>query len=90
MSRSRVSHLCCFRSPFHRLLTGSCSPTAATCDLYTGEKVVTNVFHYTFSSERPLSRHVVPRTYRQAMQWLDAQRRRRIGIDVRQTYTKAL
>ncbi|KWU45795.1 hypothetical protein RHOSPDRAFT_32726 [Rhodotorula sp. JG-1b] len=66
------------------------SVEAATCDLYTGEKVVTNVFHYTFSSERPLSRHVVPRTYRQAMQWLDAQRRRRIGIDVRQTYTKAL
>ncbi|GAA5860449.1 hypothetical protein JCM3774_000425 [Rhodotorula dairenensis] len=66
------------------------SVEAATCDLYTGEKKITNTFHYTFSSERPLSRHVVPRTYRQAMQWLDAQRRRRIGIDVRQAYTKAL
>lgn len=64
--------------------------TAATCDLFSGEKKITNTFHYTFSSERPLSRHVIPRTYRQAMHWLDAQRRRRVGIEVRQAYTQAL
>ncbi|BGP57637.1 hypothetical protein JCM8202v2_005281 [Rhodotorula sphaerocarpa] len=66
------------------------SVEAATCDLFSGEKKITNTFHYTFSSERPLYRHVIPRTYRQAMHWLDAQRRRRVGIEVRQAYTQAL
>ncbi|GAA5908719.1 uncharacterized protein JCM6883_004150 [Sporobolomyces salmoneus] len=62
------------------------SVEAATVDLHTGEKKITNTFHFTFSSEKPLERHVLPRTYRQAMQWLDAQRRRSVGIEVRKTY----
>lgn len=62
---------------------------AATCDLYSGEKKVTNVFHYTFAADKPLQRYVLPRTYRQAMQWLDAQRRRKVGIEVRQAYDQA-
>ncbi|BGP59456.1 hypothetical protein NBRC10512v2_000751 [Rhodotorula toruloides] len=65
------------------------SVEAATCDLYSGEKKVTNVFHYTFAADKPLQRYVLPRTYRQAMQWLDAQRRRKVGIEVRQAYDQA-
>ncbi|GJN87873.1 hypothetical protein Rhopal_000828-T1 [Rhodotorula paludigena] len=62
---------------------------AATCDLYTGDKKITNVFHFTFAADKPLTRHVLPRSYRQAMQWLDAQRRRRVGIEVRKGYVQA-
>ncbi|GAA5924811.1 uncharacterized protein JCM15063_005740 [Sporobolomyces koalae] len=62
------------------------SVEAATVDLYTGDKRITNTFHFTFSSDKKLDRHVLPRTYRQAMQWLDAQRRRTLGIEVRKTY----
>ncbi|GAA6010846.1 hypothetical protein JCM11491_004563 [Sporobolomyces phaffii] len=63
------------------------SVEAATVDLYTGEKRITNTFHWTFSSDKALERQVLPRTYRQAMQWLDAQRRRAVGIEVRKTYS---
>ncbi|GAA5932046.1 hypothetical protein JCM3775_004222 [Rhodotorula graminis] len=66
------------------------SVEAATCDLYTGERRLTNVFHWTFSSDRPLQRHVLPRSYRQTMQWLDAQRRRKVGIEVRKGYEQAV
>ncbi|GAA6064773.1 hypothetical protein JCM10212_006322 [Sporobolomyces blumeae] len=62
------------------------SVEAATVDLYSGQKKVTNTFHFTFSSDKKLDRHVLPRTYKQAMQWLDAQRRRRVGIEARKTY----
>lgn len=62
------------------------SVEAATVDLLSGEKKITNTFHFTFSSDKSLERHVLPRTYRQAMQWLDAQRRRKVGIEIRQTY----
>lgn len=59
------------------------SVKASTTDLYTGVSKVTNVFHYTFAAEKPLQRHVLPRSYKQAMQWLDAQRRREHGVSVR-------
>ncbi|GAA5967819.1 hypothetical protein JCM3765_001892 [Sporobolomyces pararoseus] len=62
------------------------SVEAATVDLHSGKKLITNTFHFTFSSDKPLERHVLPRTYRQAMQWLDAQRRRKLGVEVRKTY----
>ncbi|GAA6030042.1 hypothetical protein JCM8097_009228 [Rhodosporidiobolus ruineniae] len=62
------------------------SVEAATVDLYTGEKKITNTFHFTFSADKPLERHVLPRSYKQAVQWLDAQRRRKIGIEVRREY----
>jgi acyl-coenzyme A thioesterase 9 len=62
------------------------SVEAATVDLETGAKKITNTFHFTYSADKPLDRHVLPRTYRQAMQWLDAQRRRAVGIEVRKTY----
>lgn len=75
--------------PRSRLTQQVLAPTAATCDLYSGEKKVTNVFHYTFAADKPLQRYVLPRTYRQAMQWLDAQRRRKVGIEVRQAYDQA-
>ncbi|GAA5967911.1 hypothetical protein JCM21900_000743 [Sporobolomyces salmonicolor] len=65
------------------------SVEAATCDLYSGEKKITNTFHFTFSSDKPLERHVIPRSYRQAMQWLDAQRRRAVGIEVRKVYNSS-
>ncbi|GAA5973757.1 hypothetical protein JCM11641_005119 [Rhodosporidiobolus odoratus] len=57
------------------------SVEASTIDLATSEKTFTNTFHFTFSSDKPLERHVLPRTYRQSMQWLDAQRRRKVGIE---------
>lgn len=47
---------------------------------------VTNTFNFTFESDKPLARHVLPRSYKQAMQWLDAQRRREQGIQVRRDY----
>ncbi|KAK4701459.1 acyl-coenzyme A thioesterase 9, partial [Phenoliferia sp. Uapishka_3] len=59
---------------------------AGSRNLATGEKHVTNTFHFTFSSDKPLARHVLPRSYKQAMQWLDAQRRREQGILVRKDY----
>ncbi|GAA5831239.1 hypothetical protein JCM11251_007805 [Rhodosporidiobolus azoricus] len=65
------------------------SVEAATVDLYSGEKKITNTFHFTFASDRPLDRHVLPRSYKQAMSWLDAQRRRAVGIEVRKAYTAA-
>ncbi|GAA6000670.1 hypothetical protein JCM10207_004602 [Rhodosporidiobolus poonsookiae] len=65
------------------------SVEAATCDLVTGEKKITNTFHWTFASAQPLERHVLPRSYKQAMGWLDAQRRRRVGIEIRKVYTSS-
>ncbi|BGP37172.1 hypothetical protein JCM10450v2_001078 [Rhodotorula kratochvilovae] len=65
------------------------SVEAATCDLYTGERKITNTFHFTFAADSPLQRHVLPRSYRQTMHWLDAQRRRAVGIEVRKTYELA-
>lgn len=62
------------------------SVEAATVELHTGEKRITNTFHFTFSADRALERTVLPRTYRQAMQWIEAQRRRAVGIEVRKTY----
>ncbi|GAA5850806.1 hypothetical protein JCM8547_009093 [Rhodosporidiobolus lusitaniae] len=55
----------------------SCSVEAATVDL---------TFHFTFSADSPLERHVLPRSYRQAVSWLDAQRRRKVGIAIREAY----
>ncbi|KAM0788991.1 hypothetical protein ACM66B_003060 [Microbotryomycetes sp. NB124-2] len=62
------------------------SVEASTIDLYSGKREVTNTFHFTFASEKPLERHVLPRSYKQAIAWLDAQRRRERGIAVRKTY----
>ncbi|KAK4055510.1 hypothetical protein OIV83_000056 [Microbotryomycetes sp. JL201] len=62
------------------------SVEASTIDLYSGQKEITNTFHYTFASEKPLERHVLPRSYKQAIAWLDAQRRRERGIAVRRAY----
>ncbi|SCV72640.1 BQ2448_4177 [Microbotryum intermedium] len=62
------------------------SVEAATTDLFTGERRVTNTFHFTFASDRPLARHVLPKTYLDAISWLDAQRRREEGIAVRKAY----
>ncbi|BGP13272.1 hypothetical protein JCM10213v2_001191 [Rhodosporidiobolus nylandii] len=62
------------------------SVEAATVDLQTGEKKVTNTFCFTFTADKPLERHVLPRSYKQAMAWLDAQRRRRVGIEIRKVY----
>lgn len=39
------------------------SVEAATINLHTGEKQVTNTFHYTFSSKEPLQRFILPETY---------------------------
>ncbi|SGY67461.1 BQ5605_C004g02777 [Microbotryum silenes-dioicae] len=62
------------------------SVEAATTDFFTGERRVTNTFHFTFASDRPLARHVLPKTYLDAISWLDAQRRREEGIAVRKAY----
>ncbi|SCZ92638.1 BZ3500_MvSof-1268-A1-R1_Chr5-2g08056 [Microbotryum saponariae] len=62
------------------------SVEAATTDLFTVERRVTNTFHFTFASDRPLARHVLPKTYLDAISWLDAQRRREEGIAVRKAY----
>lgn len=62
------------------------SVEASTIDLYTGEKKITNVFHLTFAAPKPLERYVLPRSYKQAMAWLDAQRRREEGIAIRRAY----
>lgn len=40
----------------------------STVNLYTSEKRVTNVFHYTFAAPRPLERQVLPKSYMDAMQ----------------------
>lgn len=39
------------------------SVEAATVNLHTGAKQVTNIFHYTFSSKEPLQRFILPETY---------------------------
>ncbi|KAK4057920.1 hypothetical protein OIO90_001139 [Microbotryomycetes sp. JL221] len=62
------------------------SVEASTIDLHTGKRAVTNTFHFTFAADQPLERHVLPRSYKQAMAWLDAQRRRERGIAVRKAY----
>lgn len=77
------------------------SVEASTTNLHTGESVrvlhsatryadglqhLTNTFSFTFSSDRPLTRYVLPRSYRSAMLWLDGQRRRQEGIDARRAY----
>ena len=59
---------------------------ASTTDLYTGERKITNTFNYTFAKQEPLKRYVLPRSYKEAMAWLDAQRRREQGIALRKAY----
>ncbi|KAM0751769.1 hypothetical protein T439DRAFT_324959 [Meredithblackwellia eburnea MCA 4105] len=59
---------------------------AGTTNLQSGERKITNTFHFTFASDKALDRHVLPRSYKQAMMWLDARRRRELGISVRREY----
>lgn len=47
------------------------SVEAATINLHTGEKQVTNNFHYTFSSKEPLKRFILPETYRKSASLLN-------------------
>lgn len=57
---------------------------------HAGETPVQNVlFNFTFNSAEPLSRHVLPKSYNEAMLYLDSRRRRHIGIGIRKGYTSA-
>lgn len=64
------------------------SVEAGTTNLYTGEKQITNTFHFTFISDKPLVRTVLPRSYKESMSWLDGMRRREAGISIRKDYDK--
>ncbi len=53
-------------------------------DVHTGKKETTNVFHFTFArgKESPVPvRRLMPRTYGEAMKYLQAKRRKKRGIE---------
>lgn len=50
------------------------------------EPLRTVLFQYTFTAQDPLARQVLPKSYNDAMVWLDARRRRQIGISIRRGY----
>ncbi|CEQ39161.1 SPOSA6832_00658, partial [Sporobolomyces salmonicolor] len=78
------------REEDHQVRFCTCSEYCVSCpDLTTVHLLFRSTFHFTFSSDKPLERHVIPRSYRQAMQWLDAQRRRAVGIEVRKVYNSS-
>jgi len=58
---------------------------ADVIDPLTGEERTTNNFYFTWCREDgdPLKRIVVPRTYQEAMQWLEAKRALDIGAQIR-------
>lgn len=52
-----------------------------------GQAPVQNVvFNFTFAASKPLERFVLPKSYIEAMQFLDSRRRRQLGIQVRKNY----
>lgn len=50
------------------------------------EPVRTVLFNFSFVAQDPLTRQVLPKTYNDAMLWLDSRRRRQIGISIRRGY----
>ncbi len=50
------------------------------------EPLRTVLFNFTFTAQEPLTRQVLPKSYNDAMIWLDARRRRQIGISIRRGY----
>jgi acyl-coenzyme A thioesterase 9 len=59
---------------------------AATVDLHTGEKVITNTFHYTFASSEPMKRYVLPEDYADGIRWLESMRKKEVGRALRKLY----
>lgn len=64
------------------------SVEAATIKIHSGEKKVTNTFHYTFSSSEPLQRYVLPENYADGLDWLESMRRRETGAALRKVYSQ--
>lgn len=61
--------------PGHPMTTFQVSVQADVIDPFGGSRDTTNVFHFTFmQTKRPLPR-VMPRTYAESMQLLEAKRR---------------
>ncbi|KAF9040135.1 HotDog domain-containing protein [Panaeolus papilionaceus] len=60
---------------------------ASVVDVHTGAEEVTNHFRFTWAqrwgSESPGLRQVVPRTYREAMMWLEGKRALELGAEIR-------
>ena len=60
------------------------SVKASTVNLQTGERQSTNTFDFTFMTSKPaLERYVVPSTYLETLDWLDALRKRQMGLQLR-------
>lgn len=58
--------------------------SASVIDDQTGDERVTNEFKFTWGSpDRSFSRTVIPRTYEEAMQWVDATRALKVGTEIR-------
>ena len=62
------------------------SVEAATIDLHTGGKTVTNTFHYTFASSEPMKRYVLPEDYSDGVRWLESMRKKEVGRSLRKLY----
>uniref|UniRef100_D8QHQ8 HotDog ACOT-type domain-containing protein n=1 Tax=Schizophyllum commune (strain H4-8 / FGSC 9210) TaxID=578458 RepID=D8QHQ8_SCHCM len=61
--------------------------TANVVDVRTGKEETTNEFRFTWSREdgAPLNRTVVPRTYGEAMLWLEGGRALQTGLEIRES-----
>ncbi|KAL1745480.1 HotDog domain-containing protein [Schizophyllum fasciatum] len=61
--------------------------TANVVDVRTGKEETTNEFRFTWSREdgEPLNRTVVPRTYGEAMLWLEGGRALQTGLEIRES-----
>ncbi|KIY51616.1 Thioesterase/thiol ester dehydrase-isomerase [Fistulina hepatica ATCC 64428] len=65
--------------------------TAAVVDVETGSEQTTNEFRFTWcrGDGQPLARVVVPKTYREAMLWLEGKRALETGSEIREVRRRA-
>lgn len=83
--RKKVSVLLTLRNAIDKSF--QVSVEAATIDLRTGEKMLTNTFHYTFASREYLKRIVLPEDYQDGLAWIESLQRRETGRTLRNLYS---
>ncbi|CAG8441431.1 17095_t:CDS:2 [Dentiscutata heterogama] len=83
------SQIVCSPGPPHKSF--QIAVTADVIDIENEKRETTNVFHFTFTSNNLDDvRRVMPKTYDEALKYIEGRRRRNVGLKLRKLYIESI
>ncbi|CAG8543604.1 4356_t:CDS:2 [Dentiscutata erythropus] len=83
------SQIVCSPGPPHKRF--QIAVTADVIDIENEKRETTNVFHFTFTSNNLVdARRVIPKTYDEALKYIEGRRRRNVGLKLRKLYIESI